>query len=82
MTDPGKREGEPVVLLGQVMERPFEGGLIWAGSGRSPPCGESEGAEWEEGMGHRGLVTLESERQVGFFSDAVGKKPEGCSGGQ
>ena len=52
------------------------------GVGGAHPAGESAGADWEEGMGHRGMVTLESERQVGFFSDAVGKRPEGCSVGQ
>lgn len=52
------------------------------GVGGARPAGESEGAAWEEGLGHRGMVTLESERQVGFFSDALGKRPEGCSVGQ
>ena len=50
--------------------------------GGACPAGESEGADWLKGVGHRGRVALEFGGRWGFISGAMGKQPEGCSAGQ
>lgn len=53
------------------------------GVGGAPPAGESEGADREEGMGHRGMCeTPPWSLRDGFLFWCSGKRPEGCSVGQ
>lgn len=52
------------------------------GVGGAPPAGESEGADREEGMGHRGMCeTPPWSLRDGFLFWCSGKRPEGCSVG-
>lgn len=64
-------------------KRPFQGGPIWAGSGRSLPCWWSQRGltGWRE-WGTGGGWPWSLRGRWGFISGAMGKQPEGCSTGQ